>query len=97
MKKVILTAPKSFVKGKFEPFISTVDGSLITTQRDMDEHNRRNGVVNMADGYDDETIKSGNFQKKEEKLSKEELVADIAEATHMVQQGYRPEVMADDN
>lgn len=89
-RKGIFTPPTGFVKGKFEPFRSVVDGSLITTQRGMDEHNKRNNVVNLADGYDDATIRSGNFGKKEHKLDKKELVADIQQAIHEVQNGYKP-------
>ena len=89
MHKVIYSAPKGFVTGKFEPFKSHVDGSLITSQRELQEHNRRNNVVSMADGYDDETIKKGEFMKPEEK-DIGDLKADIAEATAMVSQGYKP-------
>ena len=97
MHKVIYSAPKGFVTGKFEPFVSNVDGSLITSQRDMNEHNKRNGVVCMADGYDDETIKKGEFMKPEQK-DIGDLKADIAEATAQVSQGYKPqtEIYTDD-
>lgn len=97
MHKVILSAPKGFVKGKFEPFISTVDGTLISSQKDMDEHNRRNNVVNLADGYDNDTVIRGDYIKQEEK-DINDLKADIAEATAMVKQGYKPhtEVYTDD-
>jgi len=91
-RKGIFTAPKGFVKGKFEPFRSVVDGSIITTQREMDEHNRRNNVVSLADGYDDATIKAGNFGRKPEVLDKKEIAADIAESIHMVQNGYKPTI-----
>lgn len=90
MRKVIFTPPAGFVKGKFEPFRSVVDGSLISSQRSMDEHNKRNNVVCLSDGYDDATIRSGNFGKKEHKLDKQELVADIQQAIHEVQNGYKP-------
>lgn len=97
MQKVIYSAPKGFVTGKFEAFKSHVDGSLITNHRELQEHNRRNNVVSMADGYSDETIKKGEFMKPEEK-DINDLKADIAEATAMVNQGYKPqtEVYTDD-
>lgn len=88
--KGIFTAPTGFVRGKFEPFRSVVDGSLISSQRSMDEHNKRNNVVCLADGYDDATIKAGNFGRKESKLDKKELAADIQQAIHEVQNGYKP-------
>ena len=96
MTKGVFTAPKGFVFGKFDAFRSNVDGSLITSSRDLAEHNKRNNVVSMADGYSDETIRSGNFNKKEHKLDKAELKQDIAEALLAVKDGYRPEVQHED-
>lgn len=90
MEKVILTAPRGFVTGKFDPFVSPVDGSLITSQREMQEHNRRNNVVNMADGYSDEAIKSGACAAPPPKVDINDIKADIAEATQMVTNGYKP-------
>jgi putative FmdB family regulatory protein len=95
-RKGIFTPPKGFVKGKFDAFVSPVDGSVIGSQRAMDEHNKRNNVVNLADGYDDATIKSGNFNRQEHKLDKKELVADIQQAIHEVQNGYKPIIGEDD-
>jgi len=97
MRKVIRSAPKGFINGKFEPFVSHVDGSLITTQREMAEHNKRNNVVSMADGYDDATVRRGDFVAPE-KRDINDLKSDIAEATAMVNQGYKPntEVYGDD-
>lgn len=91
-RKGIFTPPKGFVKGKFEAFRSVVDGSLIDSQRAMDEHNKRNNVVCIADGYDDATVKAGAFGRKESKLDKKELVADIQQAIHEVQNGYKPTI-----
>jgi len=51
MAKRVFSAPMGYLKGNFAPFKSTVDGSLISTHRDMVEHNKRNGVVCLADGY----------------------------------------------
>ena len=41
------------VRGNFDAFRSVVGGSLISTQRDLDEHNKRNGVVNSAEFSDE--------------------------------------------
>jgi putative FmdB family regulatory protein len=90
LARVIESAPKGFVKGKFEPFRSIVDGSIITTERDMQEHNKRNGVVNLADGYDDKTVKEGNYGKKDDQLDAKERIDDIQEAIHDLNQGYKP-------
>lgn len=89
-ERIIHTAPKGFVKGKFEPFISNVDGSLISSEQSMREHNARNGVVNMADGYDTATIMKGDYLKPDASPKPEDIKKDIAEATYMVEQGYKP-------
>lgn len=97
MDKVVLSAPLSYVTGRFEAFRSSVDGSIIRNQRDMLEHNKRNNVVNIADGYSDDAVRNGNFRKpKEAKLDKKELADDIGAAILKVRDGYRPEVQYDD-
>lgn len=37
------------IKGNFEPFKSPIDGSVVASQRDMDNHNARNGVVDARE------------------------------------------------
>lgn len=96
MKKVILSAPMGFVTGKFEPFKSTVDGSLITSQRELQAHNSRNNVVSMADGHTTEELMAMK-PPAQDKSDVKSIAADIAEATHMVRNGYIPNVgMSDD-
>jgi DNA-binding NarL/FixJ family response regulator len=91
MVKVILTAPKSFVKGNFEAFRSSVDGSVLRTQRDVQEHNKRNNVVCLGDGYDDATVRSGSFNKgASATMTKQDRVEDIKEAIQKLEQGYKP-------
>ncbi len=90
-----LSMPSSFMRGSFEPFRSTVDGSIISSSRSMEEHNKRNGVVCMADGYSNESILSGLPQKQAVKMDKNELMHDIAEAAIHVRDGYRPEVQSE--
>ena len=97
MEQAILTAPDSFVSGKFEAFKSVVDGSLIRSKRDLEEHNRRNNVVSVSDGFTDEQVKRGEMAKKPEVLSKKELQQDIAESIQMVKSGYKPEIGAQDD
>lgn len=94
-RRVILTAPTSFVKGKFEQFRSTIDGTLIRTEKDLREHNRRNGVVNLNEGYTDEELK--NYTPPPPVTpKKEEVVADIVEAIEEVKHGYKPEKIQTD-
>lgn len=88
-RKVILRAPTGYVKGKFEAFKSVVDGSIIASDRDMREHNSRNGVVNLADGYDDATVRSGDFGKKEVTTPKD-ISADIGDSIRKLNDGYKP-------
>jgi len=89
---VILQAPMGFVRGRFEPFRSNVDGTIIANHRDMDEHNRRNGVVCLADGYSDEKVRSGSFERKEETLDVGELRDDLGAALLAVKDGYKPNI-----
>ena len=37
------------VRGNFEAFRSTVDGSIIDSHRALEQHNKRNGVVNASE------------------------------------------------
>lgn len=90
--KVILSAPFWFSKGRFEAFRSSVDGSIIRGERDLKEHNLRNNVVNLADGYDDATITSGNFGRKIEPPCKKQIVEDIGESIRMINDGYKPDI-----
>jgi len=95
LKLIILQAPKGFVKGKFEAFKSVVDGSIVSSQRTMDEHNKRNGVVCLADGYDEEQILAGNLGKplpKTPEQIKKEIATDIVESIQQVQSGYKPQI-----
>ena len=88
--RVILSAPMGIVFGRFEPFKSPVDGSLIRTAREMQEHNKRNNVINVADGYSDERVRKGDYRDTP-KLTNEERKADIAEAVNLLNQGYKPQ------
>jgi hypothetical protein len=51
------------VMGDIEPFVSTVDGSMITGRKALREHNLRNGVTNVADF---KNVFAENQRKKEE-------------------------------
>jgi len=39
----------SIIRDNFKPFRSTVDGTTITNDRELAEHNRRNNVVNASE------------------------------------------------
>jgi len=95
-KKVIRTAPTGLVTGKFDAFRSPVDGTLIKSKRDLENHNRRNGVVNLNDGYSEEKIRSGQIGEKPQQESKAEKAADVQAAIHAVKNGYKPKVEVQD-
>lgn len=94
---VILAAPKSFVKGRFDPFLSTVDGSVIRNANELQEHNKRNNVRSLADGYDEATILAGTMHKRAAEPTKEEALKDVVEAYHEVSHGYKPTIGAQDD
>lgn len=93
-KLVILRAPAGFTTGKFDPFVSPVDGSVITTKRELNEHNKRNKVVQLAEGYSEDKVIRGDFQQPKHELSAADLAADIQKATHEVASGYKPTIGA---
>lgn len=96
-RRIILAAPQGFVKGKFDAFVSPVDFSVISTERDLAEHNRRNGVVNIQEGYSEEKVLKGDFGKKKEDNNAKEVAGDIQEAIHDVTHGYKPTIGAEDD
>ena len=96
MEQAILSAPESYVSGRFEPFKSSVDGSIIRNRYELEEHNRRNNVVSVADGYTDEQVKKGEMGKPAPKPDAKDIKKDIAESIQMVNSGYKPEIGAYD-
>jgi hypothetical protein len=80
--------------GRFDSFVSPVDGSVIRTSRELKEHNVRNNVVSVADGYDEKRVLAGDY-KKTETLSSKERVKDIVESVKALNQGYKPDRGAD--
>lgn len=91
VRRVILSAPKGFVRGQLEPFKSQVDGTLITCEKDLQEHNKRNNVCLLGDGYSNEDILAGNIgQKKIAPPDKKDIAKDIVESFRKVEAGYKP-------
>lgn len=92
----IITAPRFLNNTKpFEAFRSPVDGSVITCERELREHNKRNNVVNIHEGYDQKSIESfakKDFQKPLDEERSASLRADMAEAIEKLDQGYKPQV-----
>lgn len=97
-KKVVRTAPMGVVTGKFDPFVSPVDGSVISTKRELAEHNKRNKVVQLGEGYTEEKVIKGDFGQKPVEPDKKEIAETILEAAQAVSHGYKPtvQVLEDD-
>jgi hypothetical protein len=90
--RMILTPPKGFVKGNFEAFVSPVDKSVISTDRELREHNKRNNVVNVHEGFDEAKVVAGDFCNDRLKPDKKEIAADIIAAARQIESGYKPPV-----
>lgn len=92
----VISAPRLFLRaGQFEPFRSTVDGSVISSHRELQEHNKRNGVVNLHDGYDDKAVMEAtkkNYQKPLDDERRKDLDVDIEKSVQKLVEGYKPSV-----
>lgn len=94
----ILYAVRPLLSKPFEAFISTVDGSLISSRRDMQEHNKRNNVVNLHDGYDEAGVQKMTQKNYQEPLDKErgkDLHKDVEKAIAQCADGYKPVVASE--
>jgi hypothetical protein len=90
--KRFYTVPRVFTKS-FEPFRSPVDGSVITNSRELSEHNKRNNVVPLHDGYDEAAVKKfteTDWQKPLDQERKQDLGQDMEKAIQKLEQGYKP-------
>ena len=97
----VLTAPKMILHTKpFEPFKSPVDGSIVSSRRELQEHNKRNNVVNTHDGYDEAAIKKWTqmdlFADKD-KERKKDLKDDMQKAITKLEEGYVPRPASEDD
>ena len=91
VRKIILTAPTGFVKGKFEAFKSGLDGTVISTERQLQEHNKRNNVCLLGDGYANEEILAGKCgQQGPTPVDKKDIAKDIVESIQRLEAGYKP-------
>lgn len=90
-----LTAPSVLANTRaFEAFKSTVDGSIITCQRELREHNKRNNVVNLHDGYDSKAVENftkRDYQKPLDEERRKDLNKDMELAVQKLQEGYTPQ------
>lgn len=91
----IITAPACLTGTReFQSFKSTVDGTIISCERELREHNKRNGVMNLHDGYDEKALMNMTKQDHRAPLDKErsaDLSKDMLEAVSKLEQGYKPQ------
>ena len=68
-------AKSAYVMEDVKPFVSTVDGTVISSRPHLEAHNRRHGVTNSAD-YSKEYLKSRADQrvKQQAREGKQERV-----------------------
>ena len=96
----VLTAPSMLLPTKpFEPFKSPVDGSLVSSRRELQEHNKRNNVVNTHDGYDEKAIlgwTNKDLQKPLDEERKKDLKDDMQKAITKLEEGYTPHPARED-
>lgn len=77
----------------FEAFKSPVDGSVITSKAALAEHNRRNNVVNIHDGYSEKEIlgvTKKDIYKEINKDNDKQVKQDVAKSVNMLNNGYVP-------
>lgn len=92
--KRVITAPRALNNTReFVPFISPVDRTLITSQRALREHNKRNNVQNLHDGYDEKAVQ--NMTKVDhfaplEAERRSDLADDMRKAVQKLEEGYKP-------
>jgi hypothetical protein len=90
-RKIIISAPVGVVFGRFETFRSMVDGTLIRTARELKEHNKRNGVINLAEGWSEERVIKGDYGTRP-KPDPKDIKEDVIQAVKMIEAGYTPRV-----
>lgn len=91
-----VTAPRIMTGAKeFQAFKSPVDGSIITSEASLREHNKRNNVVNIHDGYSEKTVMEmtkRDYQKPLDEERRKDLGTDMAQAVQKLQEGYKPQI-----
>lgn len=94
VRKIIVNAPQGCITGKFEAFKSNVDGTIIRNARELEEHNRRNNVCLLGEGYSNEDIVNGSFGQQGPTLpDKKEIARDIVESIRKCEAGYKPTII----
>lgn len=96
LARQVLSAP-SLITGaeQFTAFVSPVDGSVIENKRALREHNKRNGVVNLHDGFDEKGVQNmtkRNYQAEFDKENAKDIQKDMETAVKKLNDGYKPQI-----
>lgn len=90
----VLSAPRVLLHTKpFEAFKSPVDGSIISNSHELREHNKRNNVVQLHEGYDEKGVQNLtkiDYQKAKDAETAKDLRDDMQKAVTKLEQGYKP-------
>lgn len=90
----IICAPTALVNTRvFEAFKSPVDGSIITNSAELREHNKRNNVVQLHEGYDEKGVQNLtkiDYQAAKDAETAKDLRDDMQKAVTKLEQGYKP-------
>lgn len=79
---------------EFQAFRSPVDGTIISSSSGLRNHNARNNVVNIHEGYDEKSIAGvtkKDFQKPLDDERRKDLSKDLSLSINKLQNGYTPQ------
>lgn len=89
------TLPSQHIMDDIEPFISPVDGTVVTSRSRLREHNARNGVVNYHE-FDGEwekvAAKRQAVAEGRDPEAKKDRLNDIIRSVEKVEAGHKPEI-----
>ncbi len=90
------TPPGMVRPRNLEAFKSHIDGSVVTNQKELDEHNRKNDVIDVREWGNDQFCDLDAKKEREEfylgtsTKAKKERTATIVESIQKLEQGYTP-------
>ena len=91
-------APGMIVRNKIEAFKSSVDGSVVTNKKELDEHNRRNDVIDVREWGNDQFCDLDAKKEREARIlgtsvtENKKRKNDFAESVQKLEQGYKPTI-----
>lgn len=88
MERYLTSVMVSFDVAPWGAFISPIDGEVIDSKTKRNEHMAKHGVVPFEEVAPD----IARNRKRIEEQAVADIKADLVEATHKVEQGYKPRV-----